>query len=127
MKEAEALRLVRELKSVLQGVERLEEQLVAVALLTERRAYLESEVHGLSVRHRDLETAVTLAEATLEQRRQEIGSEIGDLEAKAAKERNRLGGDMATALREHGARLKAMEHNEAKAKAELGAKEGEHE
>ncbi|MEE9290114.1 MAG: hypothetical protein V3U99_03795, partial [Alphaproteobacteria bacterium] len=57
-------------------------------------------------------------------RRQEVGSEIGGLEAKLATARNRLEGDLATAQREHNARINAMKNNEGRLADELAAKEG---
>ncbi len=123
MKEALALKMVGEMRSLLKNVETLDVELVHVAQLTERGEWLEKQVHELEVQERDLTVAVQILETKLTTRRQAVGSEIGGLEAKLATARNRLEGDLATAQREHNARIKAMKHNEAKLAAELAATE----
>ncbi len=124
MKEAQALKMVREMRSLLKNLGTLDAELINVASLTERAEYLGGVVHELEVQERDMTAAVQILETKLVSRRQEVGSEIGGLEAKLATERNRLEGDMATAQREHNARINAMKNNEAKMADELAAKEG---
>ena len=124
MKEAAALKMVREMRGLLKNLETLDDELIAVAALTERAEFLGGVVHELQVQERDLTAAVTILETKLVMRRQEVGSEIGGLEAKLATTRNKLEGDIAVARREHGAAIKAMQDNAAKLKAELEAKEG---
>ncbi len=125
MKEAQALRMVREMRSLLKNLEQLDDELIAVAALTERAEYLEGVVHDLQVQESDLTAHGTMLDTKLVARRREVGAEIGGLEAKLATTRNRLEGDLATAQREHNARIKAMQNNEAKLAAELAAQEGQ--
>ena len=124
MKEAAALRMIRQMRSLLKNLEQLDDELVNVAALTERAEYLDGVVHELTVQERDMTAAVTILESKLVTRRREVGAEIGGLEAKRATARNRLEGDIAVARREYNAQIKAMQDNAVKLKAELEAQEG---
>ncbi len=48
MKEAAALKMVREMRGLLKNLETLDDELIAVAALTERAEYLGGVVHELS-------------------------------------------------------------------------------
>ena len=121
MNESQALKFFAGLNSVLAAVKPLESEIKEVFALMAQKADLERDVCTLEVRERDSRASLAGLEKTLTERRAAVAGELAALTSKLAVQGAGLKRELATAIREHEARIRAMRTNEAKVAAEAGA------